>query len=25
VVTLDAIAKPDKVFTCDLDVLKAGL
>lgn len=25
VVTLDAIAKPDKVFTCDMDVLKAGL
>ncbi len=24
-VTLDAIAKPDKVFTCDMDVLKAGL
>ena len=24
-VTLDAIAKPDKVFTCHLDVLKAGL
>jgi len=25
IVTLDAIAKPDKVFTCDMDVLKAGL
>ena len=25
VVTLDAIAKPDKVFTCDMDVLLAGL
>ena len=25
VVTLDAIAKPDKVFTSDMDVLKAGL
>jgi ferritin len=25
VVTLDAIAKPDKEFTCDMDVLKAGL
>ncbi|MBO5090874.1 MAG: ferritin [Clostridia bacterium] len=25
VVTLDAIAKPDKVFSCDMDVLKAGL
>ena len=25
VVTLDAIAKPDKVFTCHMDVLKAGL
>ena len=25
VVTLDAIAKPDKDFTCDMDVLKAGL
>ena len=24
-VTLDAIAKPDKVFSCDMDVLKAGL
>ena len=24
-VTLDAIAKPDKVFKCDMDVLKAGL
>ena len=24
-VTLDAIAKPDKVFTCDMDVLLAGL
>jgi ferritin len=24
-VTLDAIAKPDKTFTCDMDVLKAGL
>ncbi len=24
-VTLDAIAKPDKVLTCDMDVLKAGL
>jgi ferritin len=24
-VTLDAIAKPDKVFTCHTDVLKAGL
>ena len=24
-VTLDAIAKPDKVFTCDMDVLQAGL
>ena len=24
-VTLDAIAKPDKVFTCHMDVLKAGL
>ena len=24
-VTLDAIDKPDKVFTCDMDVLKAGL
>ncbi len=24
-VTLDAIAKPDKVFCCDMDVLKAGL
>ena len=24
-VTLDAIAKPDKAFTCDMDVLKAGL
>ena len=24
-VTLDAIAKPDKKFTCDMDVLKAGL
>lgn len=24
-VTLDAIAKPDKVFNCDMDVLKAGL
>jgi len=24
-VTLEAIAKPDKVFTCDMDVLKAGL
>lgn len=24
-VALDAIAKPDKVFTCDMDVLKAGL
>jgi len=24
-VTLDAIAKPDKEFTCDMDVLKAGL
>ena len=24
-VTLDAIAKPDKVFTCDMDVLRAGL
>ncbi len=24
-VTLDAIAKPDKVFRCDMDVLKAGL
>ena len=25
IVTLDAIAKPDKVFTCHMDVLKAGL
>ena len=25
VVTLDAIAKPDKVFSCDMGVLKAGL
>lgn len=25
IVTLDAIAKPDKVFNCDMDVLKAGL
>ena len=25
VVTLDAIAKPDKTFTCDMDVLKTGL
>lgn len=25
VVSLDAIAKPDKVFTCHMDVLKAGL
>ena len=25
VVTLDAIAKPDKTFTCVMDVLKAGL
>ena len=25
VVTLDAIAKPDKTFTCHMDVLKAGL
>jgi len=25
IVTLDAIAKPDKVFSCDMDVLKAGL
>ena len=25
VVTLDAIGKPDKVFSCDMDVLKAGL
>jgi ferritin len=25
VVTLDAIAKPDKEFTCDMDVLLAGL
>ncbi len=24
-VTLEAIAKPDKVFACDMDVLKAGL
>ena len=24
-VTLDAIAKPDKVFSCHMDVLKAGL
>ena len=24
-VTLDAIAKPDKVFNCDMDPLKAGL
>lgn len=24
-VTLDAIAKPDKVFKCDMDVLQAGL
>lgn len=24
-VTLEAIAKPDKVLTCDMDVLKAGL
>ena len=24
-VTLDAIAKPDKEFTCDMDVLRAGL
>ena len=24
-VTLEAIAKPDKVFTCNMDVLKAGL
>ena len=24
-VTLEAIAKPDKVFTCDMDPLKAGL
>ena len=24
-VALDAIAKPDQVFTCDMDVLKAGL
>ena len=24
-VSLEAIAKPDKVFTCDMDVLKAGL
>ena len=24
-VTLEAIAKPDKVFTCHMDVLKAGL
>ena len=24
-VTLDAIAKPDKVFSCNMDVLKAGL
>lgn len=24
-VTLEAIDKPDKVFTCDMDVLKAGL
>ena len=24
-VTLEAIGKPDKVFTCDMDVLKAGL
>ncbi len=24
-VTLEAIAKPDKTFTCDMDVLKAGL
>lgn len=24
-VTLDTIAKPDKTFTCDMDVLKAGL
>lgn len=24
-VTLDAIAKPDKVFGCDMDVLQAGL
>ena len=25
IVTLDAIAKPDKVFSCHMDVLKAGL
>ena len=25
VVTLDAIAKPDKTFSCDMDALKAGL
>ncbi|MBR6709731.1 MAG: ferritin, partial [Clostridia bacterium] len=25
VVTLEAIGKPDKVFTCHMDVLKAGL
>ncbi|MBR2929715.1 MAG: ferritin [Clostridia bacterium] len=25
VVTLDAVAKPDKVFDCHMDVLKAGL
>ncbi len=25
IVTLDAIAKPDKVFNCHMDVLKAGL
>ena len=25
VVTLDAIAKPDKTFSCDMDVLKSGL
>ncbi|MBQ4320602.1 MAG: ferritin, partial [Oscillospiraceae bacterium] len=24
-VTLDAIAKPDKTFTCNMDVLQAGL
>ena len=24
-VTLEAIDKPDKIFTCDMDVLKAGL
>ena len=24
-VTLEAIGKPDKVFTCDMDVLEAGL